>query len=287
MRRSLPFLIFLLIIFSSCNQTNNPVVAEAFHHRLFLSEVIEKIPSAASKEDSLLFFEQYVNDWILHQTLLAHAKKNLTNKEQEFSSQIAQYKDKLLINEYLHKISSEKNKFVVFNDELHEFLSNTKTDKLPQYRDMVKLNYVKLSNPSKLYQKIKVLFFDENDRIKALQQLELICADSIEYYLDDEHWFHTDFIEKELPFTFSNKEFTKPGDKFDFVQDEYRYLVIILDKKQQLQTQNILEDRKIAISLIQQQKRAEFISNHKNSLVEKAFQDKKAVRYPINEFANY
>jgi len=276
-RKVLSFLALVLIV-TGCKQTNNQVIAEAFHHRLYLSEVMQNIPYLTSKEDSLFFMEQYVDAWILRQTLLAQAKYELTQKEQDFSSQIAQYKEQLLINAYLQKISRDSVQFAVSRQELADFLKETKTDEAPEYRDMVKLNYIKLSNPSKIYKQTKELFFEEPDRIKAVRQLELLCADTIEYYLGREDWFYADFLEKELPFSFS---YTDTKEKFEIVQDEYRYLVLILDRKQQLQPKNAQEERKFAQSLLQQQKKAAFFVDYKDSLVQKALLEKKAIRYPV------
>ena len=280
MRKFLALIILVLVFFAACKQTPDPVVAEAFHHKLYFSEVVEKIPYAVSKEDSLLFIEKYVEDWVLYQTILAQAKRTLTKSEQDFSSQKVQYEEKLLIDKYLQKISRAPDTFSTSYSELANFINATQTDETPEYREMLKLNYIKLSNPSKLYKKIKELFFQENDRINALQQLEAICADTIEYYLDDAHWFYTDFLEKELHFSFRNKVNIVPGAKFDFVQDGNRFLIFIVDIKQQLQTKN-LEDIKMAQLLLQQQKRTEFLINYQDSLVQKALLEKKAIVYPI------
>jgi len=280
-RKYLSFLVLVLALATGCNQHIDSVVAEAFHKKLYLSEVMNKIPFSASKEDSLLFIEQYVDEWILQQTLMAQAKKKLSQKEQDFSSQIAQYQDQLRINAYFQKISSNADFFNVTKEELDNFLKETTTGETPEYRDMVRLNYVKLSYSSKLYRKIKTLLFDDTDRAKSLAEIELLCADTIEYFLDCEHWFYADFMEKELPFSFA--DLTKKGeqDKLDIVQNGSRYLIFILDKKQQQQPQNVIEDKKVAKSLIQQQKRAAFITNHQDSLVNKAIMERKAVRYQV------
>jgi len=277
-RKLLALLVIVLGI--SCNNTDNPVIAEAFHNKLYFSEVSAKIPAAISKEDSLLLMEQYVDEWILHQTLLNYAKKELSQKEQNFDSQIKQYKEQLLIDAYFKKISEKMAQFTVSKEELADFLNETTSDETPEYREMVKLNYIKLSNTSKVYKKIKELFFKEEDRVKNLQQLETLCADTIEYYLDSEHWFYTDFIERELPFSFSDKT-TNNNDKLDFEEDGYRYLVFILDRKQQLQPKNILEDKKMAQLLLQQQKRAVFIANYQDSIVRKSLLNKSIIKFSV------
>jgi hypothetical protein len=268
----------MLLSVSGCQQPNNPLVAEAFHHKLYLSEVMEQLPYFASKEDSLLFMEQYVETWILHKTMLAQAKHKLTQKEQDFSPQMTQYQKQLLINSYLQKISRDSSLFAVSPTELSDFMNETKNDKVPEYRDMVKVNYIKFSNPSKLYYPIRKLFFDETDRVNALQQLELLCADTIEYYLDGEHWFYADFLENELPLKFSQ---TNSQKEFDLIQNGYRYLILLLDQKQQYQPNHTLDDIKMAQVFLQQQKKVSFFTLYQDSLVQKALLAKKAVKYPI------
>jgi hypothetical protein len=278
-RKHLAFLGFVLAFITGCEHHVDAVLAEAFHKKLYLSEIKEKSPFFTSKEDSLLFMEQYVEDWILRQTLLAHARQGLSLKEQDFSSQIEQYTEQLLINAYFQKLSNNAALFEISKAELDEFLSETTTEETPEYRDMVKLNYVKLSNPSKLYKKIKELFFDDTDRAKSLAQIEQICADTIEYYLDSEHWFYADLLEKELPFSISDLKDNR--EKIDIVISGNRYLIQILDKKQQLQTRNLFEDRKVAQSLLQQQKKKAYMMNLQDSLVKTAILEKKAVRYQV------
>jgi hypothetical protein len=280
-RKLLSLLVVLFVLITGCRQNANPLVVEAFHKKLYLSEINEKIPFLASKEDSLLFMEQYIEEWILRQTLLAQAKQGLTQKEQNFSDQIEQYRERLLINAYFQKISNNPALFEVSKQELDDFMNETKTEEMPEYRNMVKLHYIKLSEPSKHYKKIKELFFDDNDRTKSLAQIERICADTIEYYLDSDHWFYADFIEKELPFSFSELEKKDNQEKLDIAINGNRYLIRILDKKQQLLPKNVSEDRKIAQSLLQQQKKAAYITNYQDSLVKKALLERKVIQYPV------
>jgi hypothetical protein len=279
-RTFISFSLFALLwLITGCKQFDNPIVAKAFHHNLYLSEVIDNTPYFESKEDSLIFLEQWINDWILRQTIMANAKQQLSKKELDFSSKIKQYEEQLLLNAYMQKICTDSSRFITPISEI-EFCNDTKFNELPEYRDMVKLNYLKLSCPSKLYKKVKDIFFEEKDRVKATTQLEFLCADSIEYHLDNEHWFYTDILEKDLPFSFSNNT-TK--DNFDFVQDGNHYLILILDRKQQPQQQpkNLLENIKMQQLLLQQKNKIIYINQYQDSLVQKAFLEKKAIKYPI------
>jgi hypothetical protein len=143
---------------------------------------------------------------------------------------------------------------------------------------MVKLNYIKLSNPSKLYKQIKELFFEEKDRVRTIHILESLCADTIEYHLDNEHWFYAEYLENELPIKLSNIE-TK--NNFEIVQNEYRYLILILDKRKQLQAKNSPEDIKITQTLFRQERRTEYFTNFQDSIVKQALLEKKVIRYPL------
>lgn len=280
MRRFFTLLIIIFLIISGCKQIDNPVIAMAFHQKLYLSEVMENLPYAITKEDSLFFMEKYVDEWILRKTLLEKAKQLLAHNELDFSDQIENYKEQLLINAYFQKIERDSALFEVSKKEVTEFLDKVNTDKVPEYRDMVKLNYIKLSNPSKLYKQIKELFFEEKDRVRSIQVLEMLCADTIEYHLDNDHWFYAEYLENELPFKFSNID-KETKNKFEIVQKEYRYLILILDKRKQLQSKNSPEDIKITQTLFRQQKRTEYFTNFQDSIVRQALLEKKIIRYPL------
>ena len=273
--------VFLLL---GCNHTKDAPIAKVFHHNLYFSEVLNNTPFFTSKEDSLLFMEQYIDEWIMRKTLLSYAKKSLSQKEQNFNSKIELYKEQLLINEYLQKIIRDSSLYLVTNNELTNFLNKDIQDETPEYREMVKLNYIKLSVGSKHNKKVKELFFDVNNRVNALKQLEILCADTIEYYLDSEHWFYVDFIENELLFPFSEKIFFENKEQFEFIQGGYRYYVVILDKKRQLQTRNAFEDRKMAISLLQQEKKTSFYRNFQDSLVRKSLSEKNVFRFGLPNY---
>jgi len=279
-RKVLSLLIIVFAITSGCKHIENNVVAEAFHQKLYMSEVMENLPYAITKEDSLFFMEKHVDEWILRKTLLAKAKQSLTPNEMDFSDQIEALKEQLLINAYFQKIERDSMLFEVSKQEIADFLDQTTTDKEPEYRDMVKLNYIKLSNPSKLYKQIKELFFEEKNRVKTIEILEMLCADTIEYYLDNEHWLYVEYLEDEFPLKFSNVD-KDTKNRFDIVQKEYRYLIFILDKKKQLLPKNSSEDIKIVQRLFQQQKRTAFFTNFQDSIAQKALRDKKAIRYPM------
>jgi hypothetical protein len=269
----------LVTLLTGCKQSKDTPVAEAFHQKLYLSEVLKNTPFFASKEDSLFFMEQYIDDWMMKKAILAHAKESLSQKEQNFSAQLEQYKEQLLIHAFFQKMSQDSTLFIVTKEELAGFFSEVEPDDTPEYRDMVKLNYIKLSSSSKLFYKIKSLFFEETDRVQVIKQLELLCADTIEYYLDSENWFYTDFIENELPFSFSSKSNFDDHDKFEFVQAGYRYLVLILDKKRQLQPKSVFENRNMARALLQQQKKTGYFRQLQDSLIQKALSEKKAIRF--------
>jgi len=275
-RTVLSFLFFAFFCLMGCKQTDNPIVAKAFHHNLYLSEVIDKTPYFASKEDSLFFMEQYIDDWILRQTLVARAEKFLTRKEQNFSAQIKQYKEQLLVEAYMQRITNDPSLFAVSINNI-----DFQDEPTPEYREMVRLNYIKLSNPSKLYKKIKELFFEENDRVKATAQLELLCADTIEYYLDHEQWLFSDILEKEFPFSFSTERGKENKDKLDFVHEDSRYLILVLDTKHQFQPKNPLENKRMLQSMMQQQKKVLFLKDYQDSLVKKAMLEKKVIKYPM------
>lgn len=86
------FLILIVFLFVSCKQNHDPIVAEAYHYKLYRSEVIDNIPSNLNAEDSIIFFNKYVEHWLMERVLLKSAEKTLSLQEMNFDNEIKKYR---------------------------------------------------------------------------------------------------------------------------------------------------------------------------------------------------
>lgn len=263
------YILAFALLLCSCNG-NDPVVAEAFNAKLYLSQVAAQIPDDSSPEDSTAFAEMLINHWIHQQLVLHEANKTLSLKDKHFAKEIEEYKQSLLINAYYEKITSDTNQFFVSDEELNAFL-NKYADRYTVNREIIKINYVKTSKNSKVIAPLKELLFDEDRRITEKNQIESICSDSIEYFLEDNTWLYLDDIQNEFPIQIMNKESILTEDKYIETEDgDNHYLIVFLDYKSKRTLNETTEEINAARAMLLQQKKQAYIQQHLDDLYKQA-----------------
>ena len=115
------------------------VVAEAYNHKLYASEVAERVPSGLNSADSTDIAKHIIDDWIMEQVILAEAEKTLTIKEKIFDKELEEYRKTLLKNRYFEKITSDANQFKVSDAEVRAAIRQSKVN-LVEDKEIVKIN---------------------------------------------------------------------------------------------------------------------------------------------------
>lgn len=180
------FATFLLsFLATSCIHFHDEVIAEAGGKKLYRSELAAQLPDDISKEDSADFAHSYIKNWTIEQRLIEEAERNLTFSEKNFDEELRQFRNKLLINAYYDKLTRDTTKFPVSDAEIAAFMKESGLIS-PIEKEIVKLNYVKLSKKSKILPAVKAILFDETKRLTQKSELEALCADSIEYFIEDD-----------------------------------------------------------------------------------------------------
>lgn len=247
------------------------MVAQVYYHKLYLSEVQDNMPTGLSPQDSAVLANHYIDNWIKEQLILHEAEKKLSLREKNFDKQMEEYRNNLLINTYFDKLVSDTSVFKISEQELQSFAKQF--DK--QYevdKEIVRLNYVKLSKGSKLIAPVKNMLFDENLRVEKKSELEKMMGDSIEYLLDDETWLYLEDIQNEIPFDIKKDA----GKHHQYVEKDvngYHYLLIVLDYKDKRSVNETTEEQAAARMMLMNQRRTQFIDNYINELYKKAMKE--------------
>lgn len=267
-------LLFLVIPFViSCNNGKDPIVAEAYNHKLYRSEVVENIPSGLSPEDSISLYQQYIDHWLISKVLLETAKKSLTISEKNFEEKIKQFKEQLLLEAYYDKITRDSSKFIVTDAELRHFVSEFKEGE-PIQKNVVRVNYVKLSKKSPIGNSIKTILFDEEKRINEKNKIITLCGDSIEYFIDDQQWLLLDYLEQDFPFNIRDvNQILTTQKMIDVSDDQYRYLVVFLDFKNQIAPVETDEELNSSLIMLKQHKKVKYLKHVRDSLYNKALNE--------------
>lgn len=267
--KHLPLFLILIMGFFSCSNREDPVVAQVYYHKLYLSEVRANMPVGLSQEDSLALVNDFVDSWIKEQLIIHEAEHRLSLPEKNFDRSLDEYRNHLLVNAYYDKLLREHELDEVSDAELKEFVRSFGK----QYtvdREIVKVNYVKLSAGSRLIGPVKSILFDESRRETEKDALVAMLGDSVEYLLEDT-WLYLEDLQNDVQFDFDN-----PSRKYvEKEVDGYRYLMVILDYKSQRSVSETEEEQASARMMLLNQRKMQFIDDYVNKLYEKAIREGK------------
>ena len=269
--RFILLLCLLSLCLSSCKQKDT-VVAEAYHAKLYLSKLAAQIPDSFSPADSAQLAQILIEDWIKQQIILHEAKQALPLKSQNFEKEIDEYKNTLLVNTYFNFLTSDSSQFTVSDDELELFIKKYES-RYTVNREIIKINYVKTARDSKLIKELKELLFDDDRRTEEKQRIEELCADSIEYFLEDNTWLYLDDIQNEFPIEIKNKESILTQNKYIETEDnDYHYLIVFLDYKSRRTVNETEEEIAAARMMLTQQKKQNYVNQKIEELMQKSMQ---------------
>ena len=269
--KKLLFLLVIAIGLGSCG-SKDPVVAEAYHAKLYLSQLSELIPDSYNPTDSAHLAQLLIEEWVQQQVLLHEAQHVLPISQQNFEKEMAEYKKSLLVNAYYNYITADSTLFEVSDEELELFLKKYES-RYTVNREIIKINYVKTSKNSKIIKNLRELLFDDDRRVEEKQQIEELCADSIEYFLEDNTWLYLDDIQNEFPIEIKNKESILTQNKYIETEDQdYHYLIVFLDYKSQRTINETEEEIAAARMMLTQQKKKDYIQQKVDELYQKSLQ---------------
>ena len=267
--RKLLILLSALLCLSACKREKDPVVAQVYYHKLYLSEIRAGMPTGLSTNDSLSLVRDFVDSWIKEQLIIHEAEKRLSPHEKNFRRQMDEYRNQLLVNAFFDKLVADSTEFGITDNEMEDFVKSFGK----QYtvdKEIVKVNYVKLSRNSRLIAPVKAILFDESRRQNEKAELAAMLGDSIEYLIEDT-WLYLQDVPNDVPFDFSPN---KPNNKYvEKDVEDYHYLLVILDYKNQRSVSETEEEQASARMMLTNQRKKQFIDAYVDKLYEKVIKE--------------
>lgn len=268
MKKTILLLVVILCVCVGCRHSD-PVVAEVYNKKLFASEVASMIPSGLSAKDSIDLANQIIDDWITDQVLLQEAEKTLSVKEKIFDKELEAYRKTLLKNKYFEKITADADQFKVSDDEVRAAIQQTKVSLVAE-KEIVRLNYVKLPKSSPQLSELRDILFNEERRLSEKEHIAELCADSIEYFINDDQWLFWDDIQLETKIELGNAQQYDFPSTYETSDGTDSYIVVILDFKSK-QTGEESDDYFESVrTMLIQQKKNDFIQKKTKELYQKA-----------------
>jgi hypothetical protein len=203
------YIVVLCLLATSCDffisTDNREPIARVNDSYLYKEDVTDVVPAGASKEDSILMVNAYVNRWARQLLLMDGALLNLSeNKQREFAKLVEQYKNDLHTKAYLEGLV-KKNIDTTVNAEDEEVFYTANKESFKLNDDLIQFRYISLPlNPVNI-DSIKNRFtrFENKDKL----YLDSISVQFRSYSLNDSIWIKYSQVAEKIPIvTLQNKD---------------------------------------------------------------------------------
>ncbi|MBR4391668.1 MAG: hypothetical protein IKT08_06155 [Bacteroidales bacterium] len=276
MRVSTFLSVILLLVTTGCRdylaKSDRVVIATCYGNKLYAEDLAGVVPSDASRMDSISRVNAFVDSWIRRQLLLHQAEHNLTPEQRDFSKQLQDYENSLIIYAYETQLIEQYLDTVVSEEEIVEYYEDNKQN-FQLRSTMVKVAYVILPNESKHRKDFQQLM--SNRDTLMLPKLDALAAHhAVSSFLDVDSWVRLDDLLQKVPMEIYNTEsFLK---KNRFVMFEKDNLVFMVRFEDFLMAESVspleIERANIKNILLLKRQKA-LLSQMNNDLYEKAEKD--------------
>lgn len=227
-------ILFIFILLLSCDgffkkDVSQNAVARVNDTYLYKADIEKIIPEGASKADSSLIANDFINNWAKKLLLVDNAKRNLPEAQQEnFNNLVNQYETDLYTKAYLEALVKRSIDTSITEEEaLSTFEANKESFKLND--ELLKFRYISLPENAVNFQEIKSKFrsFEKADK----RYLDSISVQFKSYSLNDSIWVRaSQVLEKIPPANQTNKNQLLKKSNFVQLKDSlHLYLIQIND----------------------------------------------------------
>lgn len=217
-----------LIQFKKETTTQDPQrvpVARVNRAFLYKDELSGIVPIGATKEDSTVRMEAYINSWIRKQLLLQEAARKIDINEAEVERKILDYRYSLIAYEYQAFYIKQNLDTAINAGEIEQYYKDN-LDNFILKQNIVRATFIKVPKSAPRTNKIKDLIFSTKDKDK--DELKSYCLSfSTAYHLVDSTWMVFDELVKTSPLVeIPNKiQFLKATPYYETSDDAYLYFL--------------------------------------------------------------
>lgn len=250
-------LLFLTV--TACGRTavESPLVASVYNYELHQSDLDGLVGEGLSADDSAAIVDNYIGQWVRQRVMLAKAEKNV---KEDFSRQMNEYHNSLMIYAYERQILDQLLDTVVTDEQIAEYYEGHKDEFLLK-GSIVKAVYVMAPYQSNVEKKIKALVGKHDFAIEDVVELEALASrNSLKGYYDADTWIPFYTLQTAVPITTYNENlYLKQNRYISLHDDSLSYHVRVLDYK--------LSDELSPIDLQRDNIRAIILNHRRNEVL--------------------
>jgi hypothetical protein len=279
------YLFLISLLFIGCDfieKKPDQVLARLGDDYFYKSDLNIVLPTGLSKEDSVIFVKNHINNWAKRKILFNKALVNLGDKKQESLKQLIEsYKNELFSYAYQEKIVKSSIDTFISENSIKDYYNKNKLNfKLNQ--EIVNARYLKINSEN--YNLKDVI-----NRFRRFKKSDKIFLDSISlqfssYYFNDSLWINKEVFFNKLPEINDRlKQNIVKNKLFYRIQDSLElYLINIKDYKLKNDIAPFDFIKSTLKQVLLNKKKLEFISKFEKELIEDALQQNEFEFYETN-----
>lgn len=252
----------ILAVFSSCNllpqkaKNKDKAIARVNDKFLYAEDIIGVIPQGTDAIDSIEITAAYINNWVRQELLLKQAEDNLEETNRDFTDQIEQYRNSLIIYAYESELVKQKLDTVVPMSEIEAYYKENQNN-FHLRENIVLASYVIVTKNSPVASKVKSLLLSNRDADK--EKLQTLCQENgIEFLINDGTWMSFADLDRKIPLTVDDQEDFLQKNKYIEIKDStttYYVAISAYKSKESISPLNF-ETENIRIILLNKRKAA-------------------------------
>lgn len=280
MLRLLVISAFLISVFSSCNLLSQKVkdketaIARVNDKYLYPEDLKDVIPSGTAANDSIEITAAYINNWVRQELLLKQAEDNLEETNRDFTDQIEQYRNSLIIYAYESELVNQKLDTVVPIAEIESYYKENQNNFYLR-ENIVLASYVIIGKSSPVAAKVKSLLVSNREADK--EKLQTLCQENgVDFRINDGTWMSFADLTRKIPLTVDDQEEFLRKNKYYEVKDSttmYYVAISAYKSKESISPLNF-ETENIRTILLNKRKAA-LLQRMEDDLISDAVKQKK------------
>lgn len=271
--------LLLFVTLSSCGkffekQADQEPLARAGDDYLYQSDVAPLLGKNISKEDSISFVTNYINNWASKKLLLDKAEINLSEEKiAEFNALVTNYRKDLYTRAYKEALVAQGSDSIVTTQQLQEFY-NAEKNNFRLKEKLVQLRFVQL--PNGFLKKDEVIKKLKRFKDEDIEYLDSIGVQFKKLNFNDSIWIPVDRVIAEIPpLTLKNeKEYLKKSQFFELKDAKGVYLTKVTNVRKPKDVAPLSYIKPTIKQVLLSRRRLDYIRKLETEIIDEAIKDK-------------
>jgi len=272
------YLLFITLVLISCASAEEDTwIAKVYEDKLLKEDLYQQIDNSLSPEDSTQVANSIIENWVKSRMLINQAERNLPDSLKDFTAQLEQEKNSLLLYTYQNEYVKQNLDTLIKYSEVETYYEqNPNSFVLKDY--ILQYSLVQVASEAENINKAEVKSLLENAD-HNIEGLRAFCSEAGAVYSlpeDTAQWWYLEEFLNNVPIeVYNNEAFLKKQKFSTFEADNFRYFVYIIDYKLKDEVSPIeLVEREIRTLILNRRKQL-LLKNLKTELYQKAVRENK------------